>query len=444
MPDARPTFVVVGAGLVGSLTAALLGRAGYTVEVLERRGDPRGAGMVGEGRSINLAISARGLNALARLQLDDRIHKLGIPLYGRAIHTPAGALAHQPYGIGGQAITSFSRSELNRALIEAAAATPNVRLTFGRACRDVDLRTGTITHVDAETGEDPREIQGIVIGADGAFSVVRAVLERDSNPPTDTSFLEHGYKQLTIPPKPDGTPALEPNAMHIWPRGEFMMMAMANRDGSFTVTLYLAKSGEYGFDRLTDAAAVQAFFQHHFADAVPLMPALVEDFFAHPVGSMVTVRTFPWHRGDQVVLIGDAAHAIVPFYGQGANAGFEDCLELVDQIRQSPHDLGAAFARYEAARKPNTEAIADLALANFYEMRDHTGSTVFLWKKKFEKLLHRLFPRAYVPLYTMVSFTVIPYAEARARAARQTRTVRWSLAGLAAVAAGALYILFRR
>ncbi len=443
MADDRPSFVVVGGGLAGSLLAALLGREGYQVDLIERRGDPRAGDMSEEGRSINLAISTRGLNALARLGLDDRIRQLGIPLYGRMIHPVAGDLAYQPYGVGGQAINSFSRSELNRALIEAAAATPNVCLTFGRTCREIDYTAGTVTHVDSATGSDVKVSRGIVIGADGAFSAVRAVFEQDKQQTRDISFLEHGYKQLSIPPRSDGTPALGINAMHIWPRGDFMMMAMANRDQSFTVTLYLAKTGPSGFDRLTDAKSIEAFFRREFPDAVPLMPALVEEFLANPVGSMVTVRALPWHRDGKAVLAGDAAHAIVPFYGQGANAGFEDCLELLDQIKRSPNDLAAAFARYEAARKPNTEAIADLALANFHEMRDKTGSTLFLLRKRFEKLLHRLFPKAFVPLYTMISFTLIPYAEARARATRQAKVIRWMGLGLVALAALTLGLALR-
>lgn len=424
MADAsRPTFVVAGGGLVGSMLAAFLGREGYPVELLERRGDPRD-GRMEAGRSINLAISARGLNALAKLKLDDRLLSLGVPLYRRAIHSPSGAVAYQPYGIGKQAIYSFSRSELNRALIQAAGEAPNVTLRFGRRCLEVDVHEGSITHADAESGGDLRTSRGVIVGADGAFSQVRAALQKREHQEYAQSFLEHGYKELFIPALADGSPALEVNAMHIWPRGRFMMMAMANLEGSFTVTLYLPRTGENGFDRLGTREAVSEFFARQFPDAVPLMPTLLDDFFGNPVGAMVTIRTYPWMAGERVVLIGDAAHAIVPFYGQGANCGFEDTLEFVDQLKQPPGDLTAAFDRYQRVRKPNAEAIADLALANFNEMRDHVASPLFLWKKRFEKLLAMLLPGWYRPLYPMIAFSLIPYAEARARAESQARTLR--------------------
>lgn len=429
----KPRFVIVGAGLVGSMLAAMLGREGFEVEVLERRGDPR-AGKMESGRSINLAISARGLNALSRLSLDDEILSLGVKLYRRAIHSPTGEISHQAYGVGGQAINSFSRGELNRALAQAAGDAPGVTLRFGRRCLEIDPVAGKVTHVDAATGDDLRTSTGVVVGADGAFSVVRGVLQKREHQDYAQHFLAHGYKELFIPTRADGTPALELNAMHIWPRGRFMMMAMANTDGSFTVTLYLPMTGENGFDRLTTREDVRRFFDQHFPDAVPLMPTLLDDFFANPTGAMVTVRTFPWQLGGRTLLIGDAAHAIVPFYGQGANAGFEDCLELIEQIRKSPTDLEAAFRRYQDIRKPNSEAIADLALANFNEMRDHVASPWFLVKKRLEKVIHRVLPGWFVPLYSMISFSLIPYAEARARAERQARVLKRVGLGIALAA----------
>ncbi|MDX2060349.1 MAG: NAD(P)/FAD-dependent oxidoreductase [Gemmatimonadales bacterium] len=429
----KPRFVIVGAGLVGSMLAAMLGREGFEVEVLERRGDPR-AGKMESGRSINLAISARGLNALSRLSLDDEILSLGVKLYRRAIHSPTGEISHQAYGVGGQAINSFSRGDLNRALAQAAGDAPGVTLRFGRRCLEIDPVVGKVTHVDAATGDDLRTSTGVVVGADGAFSVVRGVLQKREHQDYAQHFLAHGYKELFIPTRADGTPALELNAMHIWPRGRFMMMAMANTDGSFTVTLYLPMTGENGFDRLTTRDEVRGFFDRHFPDAVPLMPTLLDDFFANPTGAMVTVRTFPWQLGGRTLLIGDAAHAIVPFYGQGANAGFEDCLELIEQIRKSPNDLEAAFRRYQDIRKPNSEAIADLALANFNEMRDHVASPWFLVKKRLEKAIHRVLPGWFVPLYSMISFSLIPYAEARARAERQARVLQRVGLGIALAA----------
>ncbi len=441
--EKRPGFLVVGGGLVGSMVAALLGREGFPVELIDRRGDPR-IGPIESGRSINLAISARGLNALATLDLDDRLLGLGVPLYRRAIHARHSALgarhsavdggvAYQQYGNGRQAIYSFSRGELNRALVDAAGRTPNVGLTFGRRCVDVDLEAGTVDHVDARTGEDRRTSRGVIVGADGAFSAVRLGLQKRLYQEFSQSFLPHGYKELFLPARADGSAALEMNAMHIWPRGRFMMMAMANWDRSFTVTLYLPRMGDNSFAQLTTPGEVRAFFEREFPDAVPLMPSLIEDFFANPVGAMVTVRTYPWQASGRVVLIGDAAHAIVPFYGQGVNCGFEDCLELVTQIKASPDDLSLAFERYQQVRKANAEAIADLALANFHEMRDDVASPMFLWKKRLEHLLAKLLPGWYRPLYPMIAFSLIPYAEARARAAQQATTLRrvgWSIGAL--------------
>ncbi len=420
----KPRFVVVGGGLVGAMIAALLGREGYQVEIIERRGDPRQDAME-SGRSINLAISARGLNALAQLAVGDDFLSLGVPLYRRAIHAPDGGMSYQPYGKAGQAINSFSRGELNRALIVSAGRSANVALAFNRRCTDIDVQSGRVTHVDAATGADERASTGVIVGADGAFSVVRSVLQKREHQDYSQSYLAHGYKELFIPARPDGSAVLERNAMHIWPRGRFMMMAMSNPDATFTVTLYLPMTGPNGFDQLTTPEAVQAFFVREFPDAVPLMPTLIEDFFGNKTGAMVTVRTYPWRVGDRAVLIGDAAHAIVPFYGQGANAGFEDCLEFIECLRRNPGDLGAALAHYQERRKPNTDAIADLALANFNEMRDHVASPRFLWRKRFEHLLHVVIP-GFIPLYPMISFSLIPYAEARAKAERQNRAIRWT------------------
>jgi kynurenine 3-monooxygenase len=276
-----------------------------------------------------------------------------------------------------------------------------------------DVRTGAIEKVAGD----------LVIGADGAFSAVRARLARRDRYDYSQTFLEHAYRELTIPPAEGGGHRMQPNAMHIWPRGGYMMMAMANRDGSFTVTLYLPYAGRDGFDLLKTPDDVMRFFQERFPDAIPHIPDLAEAFFANPTGSLVTVRCAPWHAGGKVVLLGDAAHAVVPFYGQGANASFEDCLTLAAQLREKG-DRSAALAAYEADRKPNTDALADLAIDNFREMRDRVASPLFLFRKKFEKFLNKLMPETYIPLYPMISFTRIPYAVARDRAIRQWRTVR--------------------
>lgn len=424
--------VIVGAGLGGSLAAALLGRAGWEVELVERRLDPRQT-RAEEGRSINLALSERGLHALGQVGLAEPVLAHAVRLPGRMMHGLEGRLTFQPYGRAGQGINSVSRSDLNRTLLDAAEREASVRIRFGLGCRDVDPDHGTVMLEDVRTGEAVRLEADLVVGADGAFSAVRRRLQRQDRFDFSQSYLAHGYKELTIPPAEGGGWRMEPHAMHIWPRGGFMMMAMANVDGSFTVTLYLPFAGPEGFDGLRTPADVSGFFARHFPDAVPLLPDLAEAFFTNPTGSLVTVRCAPWHSG-RVVLLGDAAHAVVPFYGQGANASFEDCLVLVEELGRSG-GRAAALAGYETRRRPHANALADLAIANFVEMRDKVASPLFLLRKRFEKLLHGLFPAWYIPLYSMISFSRIPYADARDRAALQWRVVGavLALAGLAVV-----------
>lgn len=419
-----PRAVVVGAGLGGSLMAALLGRDGWEVEVLERRLDPRQT-RAEEGRSINLALSERGLHALGQLGLADEVLSKAVALPGRLMHAVDGTLTFQPYGRSGQGINSVSRSDLNRQLLDAAEQSKGVRIRFGLRCRDVDPESGVVEVEDVRSGAIEKVSGDLIVGADGAFSAVRSRMARRDRYDYSQTFLEHAYKELTIPPAEGGAHRMEPHAMHIWPRGGYMMMAMGNRDGSFTVTLYLPYAGQDGFDLLKTPDDVLKFFQQRFPDAIPLIPDLAEAFFANPTGSLVTVRCAPWHMG-KTVLLGDAAHAVVPFYGQGANASFEDCLSLAARLRESK-DQAAALAAYEADRKPNTDALADLAIDNFREMRDKVASPLFLFRKKFEKFLNQLMPERYIPLYPMISFTRIPYAEARERAIRQWRIVRRTL-----------------
>ncbi|HEY9519168.1 MAG TPA: NAD(P)/FAD-dependent oxidoreductase [Gemmatimonadales bacterium] len=416
-------FVIVGAGLGGSLMATLLGRSGHLVELLERRPDPR-SGPVEAGRSINLAISTRGLHALEEIGLREQVLGMAIPLHGRMIHPVRGPLAFQPYGTHGQAINSVSRLGLNQALLGAAEATGRVRLRFLRRCVDLDAESGEVLTVDARNGLGEERHPGTVIGADGAWSAVRGHLQKRERHDFSQTYLTHGYKELRIPPGEDGAHRLERHALHIWPRGGYMMMAMANVDGSFTVTLYLAFEGPESFHWLRTPEDVSRFFARTFPDAVPLLPDLHRDFFANPTGSLVTIRTRPWHHEGSVALLGDAAHAIVPFFGQGANAAFEDCLALSGALTRYSGDCARAFPAYEADRRPHADAIADLAIANFHEMRDKVASPLFRLEKRAEVLLHRLFPDWFVPLYTMISFSRIPYAEARDRAARQSRTIR--------------------
>jgi kynurenine 3-monooxygenase len=337
----------------------------------------------------------------------------------------------------------MSRAALNLALVDAAERSGNVQMRFGQRCVDVDADNGSVGTVDATPGGLPERHDGTIIGADGAYSAVRAQLQRRERFDFSQAYLAHGYKELSIPPAADGSHRLDPHALHIWPRGGYMMMAMANLDGSFTGTLYLAFEGPNGFAGLHAPDEVTRFFERTFPDAIPLLPGLAEDFFAHPTGTLVTLHTRPWHIGSTVALLGDACHAIVPFFGQGANAAFEDCLALDSALRRHPADRARAFDEYEAERRPNAEAIADLALANFHEMRDHVASPLFRLEKRAEVLLHRLFPRWYIPLYTMISFTLIPYAEAWERSRRQKRVVRWIGIAILVIAATVLFAIIR-
>ncbi len=424
---------IVGAGLGGTLMAVFLGRAGTTVEVFDKRPDPR-RGKAGRGRSINLAISTRGLHALEQVGLADAVLDRAVPMRGRMIHGEEGGLAFQPYGTEEhQVIHSVSRAELNRILVEAAEKHPHVRVHFGLRCDDVDLETARTVFRDVETGAERRVGADLVIGADGAYSEIRYRMQRLDRFELGQSYLEHGYKELSIPPGDGGRFRMEPNALHIWPRGGFMMIALPNVDGSFTCTCFWPFDGRNGLHSLRTNEEVLAFFRRVFPDAVPLMPTLAEDYLENPVGSLVTVRCRPWHHRGKAVLLGDAAHAIVPFYGQGANAAFEDCVILDECLRDNALETERAFAAFEARRRPHTDALADLAIANFIEMRDRTASRVFRLGKAVERGLHRLLPRWFVPLYYMVTFSRTPYAEAVRRARYQWRVVR-AVAGVGAFA----------
>ncbi|MHC5025004.1 MAG: FAD-dependent oxidoreductase, partial [Planctomycetota bacterium] len=366
-------ITIVGGGLGGALMACCLAKSGHTVEVFERRPDPRRAGFVG-GRSINLALSTRGIHALERVGLAETVLRDAIPMRGRMMHARDGTLTFQPYSKNpDDAINSVSRGGLNLALLEAAEKHENVRLHFDQRCESVDLDGPAARFRCGATERVLKSTPDLLIGADGAFSAVRAELQRTDRFDYSQSYLEHGYKELTIPRVDGGGFALEENALHIWPRGGFMMIALPNRDGSFTCTLFWPFTGPHGFDRLQTPEDITRCFEEQFGDAVPLMPALVEDFQRNPTSSLVTVRCHPWHVGASVVLLGDAAHAIVPFYGQGMNAAFEDCTALDECLARHPDDRGRALAEFTTLRKPNADAIADMALENFIEMRDKVG-----------------------------------------------------------------------
>jgi kynurenine 3-monooxygenase len=413
---------VVGAGLGGALMATALAKAGYRVDVYERRSDPR-VGTVAAGRSINLAISYRGLNALREIGLEQDILDVAVPMRGRMIHAPSGELTFQPYGTRPEeAINSVSRLGLNVALIKAAARRENLQLHFDHRCIDVDPAAAT-ARFEVAGGQSMDVPADFVVGTDGAFSAVRARMQHLDRFEFSQSYLEHGYKELVIPAGPDGRHVMEKNALHIWPRQSFMMIALPNQDGSFTCTLFWPWEGPNSFAALKTESDVRVYFERTFPDAVPLMPTLVEGFQRNPVSSLVTVRCGPWFYEDRVVLLGDAAHAVVPFYGQGANAAFEDCTVLAECLASHPGDRRRAFAEFYTRRKPHCDTLADLAIGNFLEMRDKTGSKAFLMRKKAEKLLHKLLPSWYLPLYSMVTFSRIPYGEAVRRARRQDTIV---------------------
>ena len=440
-------FVLIGSGLAGGLLAAYLGRRGYDVDLYERRADPREANIVG-GRSINLAISTRGIHALEKLGIADEALQHAIPMRGRMIHDKSGDMHFAPYDVDPKkCINSIGRAGLNTTVIEAAQRYPNVHVHFNHKCTDVDLETATAHLLDSsvEAGVSPARAipaQGdAVIGVDGAFSAVRQSMQMQiSGFEYHESYLAHGYKELTIPPGPDGSWLMEKNALHIWPRKSFMMIALPNPDGSFTCTLFWEFKGPRSFAAMKTDEDVRRFFEEEFPDAVPLMPTLLEDFRQNPTGSLVTIRCAPWYYRNKVCLLGDAAHAVVPFYGQGMNAAFEDCVVLDECLETFSNDRERAFAEYFSRRKENADALADLAIGNFIEMRDKTASKTFRAKKKLDHVLEAALPGIYLPLYTMVTFTRIPYAEAARRARLQDRIV---YAGLIATIVLIVFLLAR-
>lgn len=433
-PADKPVLTIMGAGLSGALLAARLADLGYRVDLLERRPDPRRAG-VDTGRSINLALSTRGLAALHEIGLEDDVLRLAIPMRGRMIHSVTGELAYQQYGVTGkEAINSISRSGLNMALLDAAERRAGVRICFNHRCTNVDFEKRVAETQDEGTGETRAVPYDVLLGADGAFSAVRSAMQRRDRFDYQQSYLTHAYKELSIPPGPNGSHRLEKHALHIWPRRSYMMIALPNLDGSFTCTLFAPFDGPDGVNALRTDDDIRAYFKKRFPDALEHMPTLVEDFHANPTSSLATVRCFPWRVGGSAALLGDAAHAVVPFYGQGMNASFEDVSVLAACLQEHPGDTDAAFSAYETRRKPDADAIAQLALDNFVEMRDHAGSPAFRRRKKLEHLVARLLPKWYIPLYTMVSFTTIPYAQAVARARAQDQAVRVALLFLVAAA----------
>jgi kynurenine 3-monooxygenase len=428
---------VVGAGLAGCLLATLLARRGIAVTLYERRADPRTTGAE-RGRSINLAISARGLDALERVGLREQSLARALPMHGRMVHPVQGAESFRPYSADGtRAINSISRAELNHSLLDAAEATPGVTLRFDHRLIEVDLDAGRLSFA-TPTGE-VTEHAGVVLATDGSYSAARRAVTFRPGFTFSQDYLEHGYKELTIPAR-DGDFALDPDALHIWPRGSSMMIALPNLDRSFTCTLFWPMSE---LDALDTPNRIVDYFRAHYPDAVDAMPTLVDDFQHNPVGSLVTIRCWPWvHHGDgaTLALVGDAAHAIVPFFGQGANCALEDCI-AIDRCLEEFGGWRRALTDYELQRKANCDTIADLALENFVEMRDKVNSRVFQAKTSAQHALERRLPGHYVSRYELVSFSTLPYAEIPDRMRRQNRAgaiLAASAAGMLAAGAAAL------
>jgi kynurenine 3-monooxygenase len=418
----KKDITIIGAGLVGSLLSIYLSRKGYKVKVFERRTDMRKE-RINAGRSINLALSDRGIKSLEEVGVMDEIRKICIPMHGRHIHNADGSTAFQAYGKEGQFINSVSREELNKKLLDHAED-QGVEIYFNHKCELIDWQTNAITFEiqDAETRVLNSEL---IFGADGAYSAARLQhqLQHDRFQYSQY-YIDFGYKELNIPANKDGSFQMQKNALHIWPRGNYMLIALPNIDGSFTCTLFFPFDGEPSFASLNTKEKVKGFFEKTFTDAVPILPTLEDDFFTNPTSSLVTVKCYPWIREDKFALIGDAAHAIVPFFGQGMNCGFEDC-SVLNSLMEKHEDWSTILSEYQRLRKPDGDAIAELALNNFIEMRDKVADPKFLLQKKIESKLHEKFPDKWIPAYSQVTFSPqIRYIVALERGQKQETIMR--------------------
>ena len=403
--------IVVGAGLVGSLLATLLARKGISVDLYERRSDMRKKEGPG-GRSINLAMSHRGWKALDLIGLRGEVEKWAIPMYGRKIHDENGDIVFQPYGKENQAIYSVPRGLLNEELLNAAEATGKVRTFFNHKCLGIDKDSYAV-EIERPDGTKENVQASILFATDGAFSPIRTELQRQSRVNYSQEYLSHGYKEIRIPPGKNGAFQLDDDALHIWPRGDFMLIALPNPDKSFTGTLFMAyENSSPSFEQLNTKEEVLTFFEKYFPDIPPVVDNLWEEFEENPTSDLVTIRCNPWAFGAKVLMLGDASHAIVPFYGQGMNSGFEDCSLLAELMEKYGADWERILDWFNRHRIEDANAISDLAKRNFIEMRDHVGSENFLLRKKIEKWLNELYPEKFLPVYSMVTFSHISYADA--------------------------------
>ena len=410
--------IIVGAGLVGSLWAVYLAKAGYKVVMYERRSDIRKA-EISAGKSINLALSTRGWTALTTAGVAEEIKPIAIPMYGRMMHDLEGNQTPQAYGKEGQAIYSISRGDLNAKMMDIAEEKGGATIHYNHKCVDVDLDKGTITLENTTTNETIIDSADVIFAADGAFSAVRyngfQKLDRFDY---KQDYIDDGYRELLLPANEDGSYKLDKNSLHIWPRGRFMLIALANEDGSFTCTLFMPFEGENSFAELKTDADVDRFFKATFPDFYEMFPGLIHSWHDHPLSSLAIIRCYPWTKG-KFALMGDAAHATVPFYGQGMNSGFEDCSVMYDLMLKHNEDWPKVFEEYQKLRKPDGDAVQDLSVHNYYVMRDFVGDPTFLLQKKIEKRFSDLYPDKWMPLYSQVSFSSIRYSEAWAKGMEQ-------------------------
>lgn len=404
------SVTIVGGGLVGSLLAVLMSKRGYSVSVYERRPDIRKA-EISAGKSINLALSDRGWKALGIVGIEKEVKEIATPMYGRKMHSVSGEVTYQPYGLEGQAIYSVSRGGLNALMLELAEKKGGVEIHFNKKCVDVDFESGECIFEDVHTGEEIHVKSDLIFGSDGAFSAVRAKMQRTDRFNYQQEYLQDGYREILLPAAPDGSHQLDPNALHIWPRGRYMLIALANQDGSFTCTLFMPFEGKPSFDSLQTEEDVAVFFKSVFPDFYEMMPNVGKDYFDHPLSSLAIIRCYPWVKG-KTALIGDAAHAIVPFYGQGMNSGFEDCSVLAGLMEKYGEDWDRILSEYQEMRKPDGDAIAQLAVDNYYVMRDFVADKDFLLRKQIEKKIFENHPDKWMPLYSQVTFSHIRYSDA--------------------------------
>jgi kynurenine 3-monooxygenase len=414
-------IIVVGAGLVGSLLSMHLAKRGHQVGVYDRQSDIRRASAA-SGRSINLTLCDRGLRVLDGIGVGDAVRAASVPVYGRLIHDARDELTFQPYGNNREAIYSIARSDLNKILLDYAERQFGIEFHFNEKCLDVDLSAPSIKTENLLSGEVSTHRATRIFGSDGAFSAVRLQMQKKLRFNFSQQYWEQAYKELRVPPDADGKWTAEKNVIHIWPRGHYMLIGFPNLDGSFTCSLHIPFEGPLSFASIKTKDDLLGFFGESFPDVLAHMPDLVNDYFTHPANSMITVKCSPWSYEGKVSLIGDAAHSIFPSYGQGANAGFEDCATLSDCMEEYGDDWTALLTEFERRRRPNTNAIADLCVEHFIELRDLVGTPGFLLRKEIERKINQAYPEKYKDLYSMVTFTCMPYTEAL-RVDREQRTL---------------------